>query len=63
MDKSPEIHLNWEALGQFTLTQPPPPPPPPQPHKQRWTSASEFQHCVGGGRELQEEFEKDALFY
>ena len=62
MDKSPETHLNWESFFQFTLTQPLP-PPPQQPHKQRWTSASEFQHCIGGGRELQEDFEEDALFY
>ena len=49
MDKSPETHLNWESFCQFTLTQPL--PPPQQPHKQRSTSASEFQHCIGGGRE------------
>ena len=42
-------------------------PAPLPPHKQRWTRLSrmfsEFQHCVGWGkRELQEKFEKDALF-
>ena len=42
-------------------------PAPLPPHKQRWTRLSrmfsEFQHWVGWGkRELQEKFEKDALF-
>ena len=42
-------------------------PAPLPPHKERWTRLSrmfsEFQHCVGWGKgELQEKFEKDALF-
>ena len=42
-------------------------PAPLPPHKQRWTRLSrmfsEFQHWVGWGkRELQEKFERDALF-
>ena len=43
--------------------------PLPLPHKQLWTSVSriftEFQLCIrwgGGGGDLQESFEKDALF-
>ena len=44
------------------------PNPSPQPHKQQWTSASRFFSLVstlyrGRERELQEDFEKDALFY
>ena len=51
MDKSPQTHLHlWVFLSIHTYPTPSP-PPPPQPHKQCWTSASEFQHCIGGGRE------------
>ena len=67
----------WDTfafLGVLQLTQA---QPLPSPHKQCWTRQepikcmtrvsrifSEFEHCVGWGEgELQEKFEKDALFY
>ena len=62
MDKSlgTILHL-WSYFHFHTY------PAPLPPHKERWTRLSrmfsEFQHCVGWGKgELQEKFEKDALF-
>ena len=67
VDKSQDT---FAFLGVFQFTQA---QPPPSPHKQCWTRVfrmfSEFQHCIrigwggGGEGELQENFEKDALFY
>ena len=56
-------HLHFWDVFQFTQVQ-----PLPSPRKQCWTSASwifsEFQLCIGWGEgELQENFEKGALFY
>ena len=55
------LHI-W-GIFQITQVQ-----PLPSPHKQCWTCVSsiffEFQLCVGWGEgELQENFEKDALFH
>ena len=62
MDKSLGTLLSFWSVFQFTQVQ-----PLPSPHKQCWTlvskSFSEFQLCIGWGKgELQENFEKDALF-
>ena len=62
MDKSLETLLHFWGVFQFTQVQ-----PLPSPHKQCWTRVSrifsEFQLCIGWGEgELQENFEKDALF-
>ena len=62
MDKSLGTVLPFWGVFQFTQVQ-----PLPSPHKQSWTRVSkifsEFQLCIGWGEgELQENFEKDALF-
>ena len=62
MDKSLGTLLRFWGVFQFTQVQ-----PLPSPHKQCWTRVSrifsEFQLCIGWGEgELQENFEKDALF-
>ena len=62
MDKSLETLLRFWGVFQFTQVQ-----HLPSPHKQCWTRVSrifsEFQLCIEWGeRELQENFEKDALF-
>ena len=62
MDKSRGILLRFWGLFQFTQVQ-----PIPSLQKQRCTrvskSFSEFQLCIGWGEgEMQENFEKDALF-
>ena len=62
MDKSFGILLRFWGVFQFTQFQ-----PLPSPHKQCWTRVfrifSEFQLCIGWGeKELQENFENDALF-
>ena len=62
MDKSLGTLLRFLGVFQFTQVQ-----PLPSPHKQCWTRASrifsEFQLCIGLGEgELQENFEKNALF-
>ena len=62
MDKSLGTLLRFWGVYQFTQVQ-----PLPSPHKQCWTRVSrffsEFQLCIGWGKEeLQEIFEKDALF-
>ena len=62
MDKSLGTLLHFWGVFQFTQVQ-----PLPSPHKQCWTRVSrifsEFQLCIGWGEgELQENFEKDALF-
>ena len=56
------ILLNFWGVFQFTHTL-----PLPSPHKQHWTHVSrifsQLQLCIGWGEgELQENFEKDALF-
>ena len=62
------LHYLW-GFFQFTHSQPSPPPPPPPPHKQLWTCVSTIFFFRGstlyrvGERELQESFDKDALFY
>ena len=61
MDKSLGTLLGFWGVFQLTQVQ-----PLPSPHKQCWTRVSrifsEFQLCIGcGERELQENFEKDAL--
>ena len=60
MDKSLGTLLDFWGIFQFTQVQPLPLP-------QRWTRAprifSEFQLCIGGWGELQENFAKDALLY
>ena len=62
MDKSLGTLLCFWGIFQFKQVQ-----PLLSPHKQCWTHVSrifsEFQLCIGWGeRELQENFEKDALF-
>ena len=63
MDKSLGTLLCFWGVFQFTQVQ-----PLPSPHKQYLTRVSrlfsEFQLCIGWreGVELQENFEKDALF-
>ena len=62
MDKSLGTLLCFCGIFQFTQVQ-----PLRSPHKQCWTHVSiifsEFQLCIGWGEgELQEDFEKDALF-
>ena len=62
MDRSLGTLLHFWGVFQFTQVQ-----PLPSPHKQCWTRVSrifsEFQLCIGCGEgELQENFEKDALF-
>ena len=62
MDKSPGTLLHFWGIFQFTQVQPLPPT-----HKLCYTRVSrifsEFQLCIGWGEgELQENFEKDALF-
>ena len=62
MDKSLGTLLHFWGVFQFTQVQ-----PLPSPHKQCWTRVSrifsEFQLCIGWGEgELQENFEKGALF-
>ena len=62
MDKSLGTLLRFWGVFQFTRVQ-----PLPSPHKQCWTHVSrifsEFQLCIGWEEEeLQESFEKDALF-
>ena len=62
MDRSLRTLLRFWGVFQCTQVQ-----PLPSPHKQFWTSVSrifsEFQLCIGCGEgELQENFEKDALF-
>ena len=62
MKKSLGTLLRFWGVFQFTQVQ-----PLPSPHKQCWTLVSrifsEFQLCIGWGEgELQENFEKDALF-
>ena len=62
MDKSLGTLLCFLGVFQFTQVQ-----PLPSPHKQCWTRVcrifSELQLCIGCGEgELQENFEKDALF-
>ena len=62
MDKRRGTLLRFWGIVQFTQVQ-----PLPSPHKQCWTRVSkffsEFQLCIGWGKEeLQENFEKDALF-
>ena len=62
MDKSLRIILNFWGVFQFTHTL----PHPASPHKQRWTHVSRifFPSLYRAGEgELQENFEKDALFY
>ena len=64
MDKSLGTLLRFSGVFQFTQVK-----PLPSPHKQRWTHvskiSSEFQLCIGWGGEgeLQQNFEKDALFW
>ena len=63
MVKSLGTLLRFGGVSQFTQVQ-----RLPSPHKQCWTrvsrSFSEFQLCIGWGEgELQDNFEKDALFY
>ena len=63
MDKSLGTLLHFLGVFQFTHAQ-----PLTSAHKQCWTRVvrilSKFQICIGWGeRELQENFEKDALFY
>ena len=63
MDKSLGIRLNFWGIFQFTHTL-----PLSSPHKQRWTHVFRIFFPVttfyrAGKRELQENFEKDALFY
>ena len=64
MDKSLETLLHFLGVFQFTRAQ-----PLTSPHKKCWTCVvrilSECQICcIGWGNgELQENFEKDALFY
>ena len=62
MDKSLGTLLRFWGVLKFTQVQ-----PLPSPHKHCWTPVSiifsEFQLCIGWGEgELQENFEKDALF-
>ena len=62
MDKSLGTLLRFWGVLKFTQVQ-----PLPSPHKHCWTPVSiifsEFQLCTGWGEgELQENFEKDALF-
>ena len=61
MDKSLGTLLRFGGVFQCTQVQ-----PLPSPHKQCWTRVSrifsEFQLCIGWEGELQENFEKDALF-
>ena len=62
MDKRLGTLLRFWGVFQFTRVR-----PLPSPHKQRWPSVprifSEFQLCIGWKEgELQENFEKDALF-
>ena len=62
VDKSLGTLLRFWGVFQFTQVQ-----PLPSPHKQCWTLLSrifsEFQLCIGWGEgELQENFEKGALF-
>ena len=62
VDKSLGTLLHFWGIFQFTQAQ-----PLPSPHKQCWMRVSrifsEFQLCIGWGEgELQEDFEKDALF-
>ena len=63
MDKSLGTLLHFWGIFQFTQAQ-----PFPSPHKQCWMRlsriSSEFQLYIGQGeRDLQENYEKDALFY
>ena len=63
MDRSLGTLLRFWGVFYFTPAQ-----KLPSPHKQCWTRASrifsEFQLCIGWGEgKLQENFEKDALFY
>ena len=63
MDKSLGILLNFWGIFQFTHTL-----PLSSPHKQRWTHVFRIFFPVttlyrAGEGELQENFEKDALFY
>ena len=61
-------HKSWDTFafgGRFPIHTGP--TPRPSPHKQYWTRVSrifsEFQLCIGWGEgDLQENFEKDALF-
>ena len=62
MDKSLGTLLRFWGVFQFMQVQ-----PLPSAHKECWTRVSrifsEFQLCIGWGEgELQENFEKDALF-
>ena len=62
MDKSLGTLLRFWGVFQFKEVH-----PLPSPHKQCWTRESrlfsEFQFCIGWEeRELEENFEKDALF-
>ena len=62
MDKSLGTLLRFWGVYQFTQVQ-----PLPSPHKQCWTRVSRifpsFNFCIGWKEEeLQENFEKDALF-
>ena len=63
MDESLGTPLHFWGVFQLTQVQ-----PLPSPHKQCWTRFSssifsEFQLCIEWGEgELQEKFEKDALF-
>ena len=62
MDESLGTPLHFWGVFQFTQV-----PPLRSPHKQCWTRFSrifsEFQLCIEWGEgELQEKFEKDALF-
>ena len=67
MDKSLGTLLRFWGVFQCTQVQ-----PFPSPHKQRWARVtrifSDFRLCKGcvgggGGGEMQENFEKDALLY
>ena len=63
MDKSLGILLHFRGVFQFTQVQ-----PLPSPYKQPWTRVSrilsKFQLCIGWGEgELQENFQKDAVFF
>ena len=67
MDKSLGTLLRFWGVFQFTQVQFTQVQPLPSPQKQCWTRVSrifsEFQLCIGWGEgELQENFEKDALF-
>ena len=61
MDKSLGILLLLHFWGVFQFTQA---QPLPSPHKQSWIRVSSIFFCMGWGKgELQENFEKAALFY